>query len=321
MAAYSGTCFALCISLAVGCVAQPRLTLLPVTTDPDLAPTWTIVSASLNENLVNTQGTLRLQNISGATQPETHFWADYLDAQDRICFTLAFSSPAVNPTNVLQLRSSAEGLSPVSEPVRVRVHRLPASVIRFIPEAPVRAPATIPEIGQQFKLPRSMESQQPIDDLLLARLRVEARGKPASVEILRSSHSEVTARLTVLLHEVIVQPSTSPAVQPDEILVLVRVVASGGLVMRTDPATLLPRRNPWVQEYMQTHPDSPPITALLYAAENLINTDQPHSISADTTEITYEQVVIGSFWSETVAGPKWDPESRSFVRTFSAPPQ
>ena len=309
---------ALSLSISALCFAQ-RPASLPATSDPEIAKSWNIISASFGENLVDTQATIRLQNISGVTQPETHFWADYFDAQNRICFTLVFASTAIGPTHALELRSVASSLAPLSGPVRVHLRTVPSNITRFTADTPFRPPATVSEIGMQFDLPRSLESQQPIDDLLLATLHIDKPGKPKSVELLLSRNPEITTILTGLLQNFTVQPSTTPTPEPDELLVLIRIATGSGLVSRTDPATLLPRTTPWIMEYLRAHPDSPPLTVLLYAADNLFATNQPRQTSADQSVITYQQISVGSSWSANVADPKWDSDARAFVRTFTSP--
>src|ERR1700733_1658662 len=61
-------------------------------TDAEMNRTWRVTSATVDEGPLTVGGSISVQNITSAPVGEARFYAEYFDAAERLCFTLAYAS-------------------------------------------------------------------------------------------------------------------------------------------------------------------------------------------------------------------------------------
>ncbi|HEX5431324.1 MAG TPA: hypothetical protein VFW83_05125 [Bryobacteraceae bacterium] len=292
---------------------------LQVLADDAVQRTWKVNGMSLVENPSFTHALLKIQNISSAPIQQARFYAEYYDAAGRRCFTLAFSSDTSRTSNgipieagsVHELHTMAGGLGPASDPVTVKLHLI--SQIRTregdeeiasgnsIVSTPVMAGS--PSTAEWHKLHLELgTSDPPIVDLILARVTVSSSGgKPESVQILNARDDEIRKWFTGFIQ----QPWFSPATAgfkdvPGETLIFIRAIK--GNLVDIDPATLLSRRSPWLQDFRNKFgaPNLPNVTQILFEREPLI--------TAIGRDAEYQQRILDAsptIYDLTFAGAEW----------------
>jgi hypothetical protein len=273
--------FSVVVPAADGQVTKARND-LQVSLDSGLANLWSVRSASLQEDLVGTTGSLKVQNISAATVRDAVFYGEYFDAAGRFCFSLVFSlahngayGNPVDPGELREIYASSAGLFAASPPKELRLFQMrqdvpehPYSLMKsdFSLRAPVTIFGTVRGNADKIDL-RSEEAQAsgPMLDLVLAELKVDAAGSVRSIDVLNviSGQMEVWFR-DFVRHELMLYPATTNGVPVSgRTLLLVRVVPSEKQLAKSQAQAWMSN---WVKAYVarSSGDDVPPVTEIVF---------------------------------------------------------
>ncbi len=224
---------------------------------------WKLADARFEERVGAAGGTIEATNVSGVTLRGPLFYAEYLDARGRVCFTLVLyswrtGSPGgpVGPGQTTRMFGLAPTLFPASRPVAVRVRLLrqdcpspDCSMDRG--DAPLRVPVAPldgipgpPDTARLQLLEAHSAASGPILDLLLAEITVGRSGSVSRVSLLLESDPAVGPWFRELVPLLKLYPAMDGGVrQQASTLVLVRAVLSSDGI---GAERFAPRMRPWV---------------------------------------------------------------------------
>jgi hypothetical protein len=257
---------------------------LRVQAEGDLDKYWTLKSAELRETPSATWGYVGLQNSWYAPIESARFYGEYLDAEGRFCFSLAFSlasneggrNSPTRPGELRTVRSMAAAITPSVAPRELRLYLLGQTSLtgqRVLSETtpPMRVPPIISggisESLSSITLAGELAPRgDSIGDLVFARVSVDNTGRPERVEIVRA----ISDKLRQWLQEYVswsrkfIPAGRGDLPVDEDILILVRAVASRTAFEDTD---FLPRLSPWVTSYLASTYEGEvmPISVVLFA--------------------------------------------------------
>jgi hypothetical protein len=250
---------------------------LIVSSEGQLSEFWRVSEAGLREELAGTTGYLKIQNISNAPIDDAAFYAEYYDSAGRLCFTLILSQAKnsgergpIAPGDARMIGSIGAGLFPASEPKEVRVHLLQ---LRFPGQTDdlrkwdghVRAPVTLSG-GIQGGLQLTSEAgsaKEPVLDLILAGVSVNAEGLVTHIDVLHTASSKAESWFRNFAQQATFYPATDDGrPQKGQALLMVRAAleqAEGGQMVFSPP-----QLSPWVKLFLQSaNSDLCPVTNIL----------------------------------------------------------
>ena len=278
---------------------RPAITVVP-RLQGTVSSGWSVVRATVDEGLTGTDLLLCVRNTSGEPKLGPTFYAEYVDAKGRVCFTAILRrrdecqpSAFLRPGESRTLLGLSFYLFPASIPVTARLW--PVSGLAQHGEVgagrgrpPVEAPATLNSRG--FTVGRSAwrrvwlgadvagEGAAPVADVLLALLDVSPRGSVSRLGVLWAADGGVKRWfLSLMRHHGFSPARRGSARVAGRALVLVRALVS----LHCLPQDLTPpSSSPQVAAYLRGLAGTrvPPVTVILLlpARQTYWNGATPH---------------------------------------------
>lgn len=310
---------------------------LRVTSDEAFGRTWRVVSAELRENITAaTWGVLELQNASKTALEEARFYAEYYDARGRRCLTLAFAGEANSQQNgkpieageTRELLSLAAGLSPAAKPVEVRLKLVSQRPVGHSTEIVsgerfVLSPVTLMSLsGAPLTLNlNSLQRQSQVVDLILAKITVDVRGTPESVEVLNVSSDGIREWFDAVVRQRFEPASIGFVETPGTCLLLVRVVMDPS----ADPSATSAREAPWIKAYASTFRGNelPTVNEVIFVPSSPVipiasGAPQPRPSPSQNPDL-FDLVFSGSEWSANIFKLVSQKRSGGWARRWMSP--
>jgi hypothetical protein len=290
---------------------------------------WIVRNAELHEGLTSAWGVLEIQNASPVSIEEARFYAEYYDAEGRLCFTLVFVSEAnsdrdgspIGPGDARELFSVAVALGPAAQPAEVKLRLISERVVGKPIEIAagdkiVRSPVTTSGLSPDLLRLRLDPDQQNsgVVDVILARITVDSQGRSIERQILNSLGGEAQSWFERFVRQVHFQPGMAGIANTGTTLVLVRVI---NRIEGSNPASpeLLSREAPWVKNYLRGFlgKELPTVMQWAFGPPSGAGTSpggEPRAADANL----FELVTAASEWSSNIV--RVESQSGKFVRRW-----
>jgi hypothetical protein len=288
-----------------------------VALQPEAAKFWRVHQAGLQEQLTGTTGYLDLENISGTALKSSILYAEYFDDLGRFCFSLVYSQDTnvgiKSPVSVGEIRkfnSIASGLVTASEPVEAHLYFLeyarPGSNFRTkLQDVAIRAPVTLSANVASDALRLQLHSEAaltkgPVAELILARVKVDARGNITGIDILNAASGTVETWFKNFAPDLSFYPATRYGVpESGQALVSVRAIVSDEGAAKS---LEVERTSKWVSAYVSAlnSAEVPPVTEIIFQRPS--TKVRPRGSTEDIQRPVappgvFELTILGSEWS------------------------
>jgi hypothetical protein len=244
---------------------------------------WEIGAATISDNFQQLTVLIRLRNISNHEIRGAKFYAEFLDARQRRCFTLPFNltfnrehlRTPIAQGDTRTVASGANGLGFAARPDTVWIHLVEQEngdgtktsgmgASRF--RIPVTIPGGTPRNWELLGLnPKLIEHTRGVEDLVLADVDVDAAGKLKQFRIIRAADDRLRDWSSEAMRTLPFIPA-GEASMPTESRTLVFIRAFDQEAVGFGKSSFVARDSPWMREYIAGlgESDVPPVNEVLF---------------------------------------------------------